>query len=49
MVLQVGDECTICLHIYLFYMREKKLETRDHYIPDKLQISGLPATAIERP
>lgn len=38
------------LSVYTFiYMREKKLETRDHYIPDKLQISGLPATAIERP
>lgn len=40
MVLQVGDECTICLHIYL----HEREETRD-----KLQISGLPATAIERP
>lgn len=38
------------LSVYTFiYMREKKLETRDHYIPDKLQIPGLPATAIERP
>lgn len=36
------------LSVYTFiYMREKKLETRDHYIPDKLQISGLPPQLLK--
>lgn len=47
MVLQVGDACTTCLYIYL-QERKKKLDIRDHCVQYKLQISGPPATAIQR-
>lgn len=43
MALREGNEST-CLHIHL--QEREKLETRDHYIPNKLQISGLPATSL---